>query len=337
MKRIFQNDQFLLAGSNGMVGNAIYNSLIQNGYGLKENKGIIYRPPKKDLNFFEFDNLKKWFIKYKPTVVIIAAAKVGGIFANNKYPVNYLLENLKIQNNLIECSYQFGVRRLLFLGSSCIYPKKCSQPIKEEYLLNGELEPTNQWYAIAKIAGLKLCEAYRKQYNFDAISLMPTNLYGDGDNYNYENSHVLPALIRKFEEAREKKLSSVTCWGNGDPLREFLHVRDLGEASVFCLESWDPLRKNAPKDDLGNSLNWLNVGSGEEITIKNLALEIAKFTNFKGDIIWDKSKPNGTLRKKLNTTKIRQLGWKPKINLNEGLSLAIEAYRNEKLKNILRI
>ena len=337
MKRIFQNDKFLLAGSNGMVGNAIYNSLIKNGYGLKKNQGIIYRPSKNDLNFFEFENLKKWFMKYKPTVVIIAAAKVGGIYANNKYPVNYLLENLKIQNNLIECSYQFGVRRLLFLGSSCIYPKKCSQPIKEEYLLDGQLEETNQWYAIAKIAGLKLCEAYRKQYNFDAISLMPTNLYGDGDNYNHENSHVLPSLIRKFEEAIENKLSSVTCWGTGDPLREFLHVRDLGEASVFCLESWDPFKKNAPKDYFGNSLNWLNVGSGEEITIKNLALEIAKITNFKGEIIWDKSKPNGTLRKKLDTTKIRQLGWEPKINLNKGLVMGIEAYRNEKLKNILRI
>ena len=336
-KKISLNDKFLIAGANGMVGSAIYKALINHGYGHDSYAENIFRPLKNELNYFDFVALDKWFKKYKPSVVIIAAAKVGGILSNREYPVNYLLDNLKIQNNLIECSFLHGVKRLLFLGSSCIYPKSSPQPIKEEYLLTGELENTNQWYAIAKIAGIKLCEALRKQNNFDAISLMPTNLYGPKDNYNYENSHVLPALLRKFDHAVRHNSPTVTCWGSGNCLREFLHVDDLGEATVFCLENWDPNDSDAPKDEFGNPLNFLNVGSKDEISIKELALKISSMMGFNGQIIWDHTKPDGVKRKKLCIQRINKMGWEQKINLERGLALTIKSFNQEREQKILRI
>ena len=230
---------------------------------------------------------------------------------------------MKIQNNLIELSHKFKVKRLLFLGSSCIYPKNCPQPIKEEYLLNSPLEPTNEWYAIAKISGIKLCEALRKQFSFDSICLMPANMYGPGDNYHPENSHVVAALIKRFYEAKNKNLPYVTCWGTGSPMREFLHFSDLGDASVFVLENWDPNSKDAPLNSFGHKLNLLNVGTGEDITIKELVSLIAENFNYKGEIIWDETKPDGMKRKLLDVSKLSKLGWKSKIPLNEGLKSVI--------------
>ena len=311
-----------------MAGSAIFRSLIKNGYG-KTNGGQILKPTREELNLLDFEEVKKWFKQNKPTVVIIAAAKVGGILANSKYPTQFLLDNLKIQNNLIENSWQTNVKRLLFLGSSCIYPRLANQPIKEESLLKSQLEDTNQWYAIAKISGIKLCEALRKQYNFDAISLMPTNLYGTGDNYHAQNSHVMASFIRKFYEAKIRSLPSVTCWGTGKPLREFLHVDDLGDAVVFVLESWDPSSSNAPKDEHNNNLVMLNVGTGKDITIKDLAYKISNLVNYKGEIIWDKNKPDGTPRKLLNISKIKELGWEPKISLEEGIKAAVKSFKKE--------
>ena len=311
-----------------MAGSAICRSLIKNGYG-RTNGGEILNPTRKELDFLDIKAIREFFDLNQPTVVIIAAAKVGGILANSKYPTQFLLDNLKIQNNLIEISWQTGVKRLLFLGSSCIYPKFVNQPIKEEYLLTGQLEETNQWYGIAKISGIKLCQALRKQYNFDAISLMPTNLYGPGDNYHPQNSHVMASFIRRFSEASINSSPSVTCWGTGKPLREFLHVDDLGDAVVFALENWDPNSRNAPKDNCNNSLTILNVGTGKDISIKDLAYKIANLCKYNGKIIWDLNKPDGTPRKLLNITKIKDLGWEPRISLDEGIKKSIESFKNE--------
>jgi len=327
-KKIDLNEKIFIAGASGMAGSAIFRSLVKNGYG-KISGAQILKPTRKELNLLDFEEVKKWFKLNKPTVVIVAAAKVGGILANSKYPTQFLLDNLKIQNNLIENSWQTNVKRLLFLGSSCIYPRLANQPIKEESLLKSQLEDTNQWYAIAKISGIKLCEALRKQYNFDAISLMPTNLYGAGDNYHAQNSHVMASFIRKFYEAKIKSLPSVTCWGTGKPLREFLHVDDLGDAVVFVLENWDPSSSNAPKDEHNNNLVMLNVGTGKDITIKDLAYKISKLVNYKGEIIWDKNKPDGTPRKLLNISKIKELGWEPKISLEEGIKSAVRSFKKE--------
>ncbi len=318
-KKIFLNDKILIAGASGMAGSAIKRNLIKNGYGDKSSGGIIFTPSRKELNFLNLNEVQNWFELNKPTIVIIAAAKVGGILANSSEPTEFLLENLKIQTNIIETSWKTGVRRLLFLGSSCIYPKFASQPIDEESLLTGELESTNQWYAIAKISGIKLCEALRQQYKFDAISLMPTNLYGPGDNYHPQNSHVMASLIKKFHDASKKSLPEVTCWGTGKPYREFLHVNDLGDAVVFCLENWDLESESAPEDQYGKKISLLNVGSGVEISIKDLANKISKLIDYKGKIVWDESKPDGTPRKKLNSERINKLGWHPKICLNEGI------------------
>ena len=326
-KKITQNDKIFVAGARGMVGKALCEKLYVKGYG-EQGGGEIFTPTRVELDLLNYDAVQKWFEINKPSVVIIAAAKVGGIWANDNYPTEFLLENLKIQNNLIEISWKSGVRRLLFLGSSCIYPKFADQPIQEDSLLNGELEETNQWYAISKITGIKLCEALRKQYNFDAISLMPTNLYGPGDNYHIKNSHVLASFIRKFTEAKQKSLPSVICWGDGSPLREFLHVEDLAEAIIFCLENWDPNSFDSPLDKKGNPLFMLNIGSGVEISIKDLAKKIAFFAKYHGEILWDKSKPNGTPRKKLNIDKIKKLGWEPKIDLDEGILSTLEIYKN---------
>ena len=246
---------------------------------------------------------------------------------NRSRPANFLLDNLIIQNNVIKASWEAGVRRLLFLGSSCIYPKFAEQPIREEALLSGELEPTNEWYAIAKISGIKLTEDLRLQHGFDAISLMPTNLYGPGDNYHPTGSHVLPALIRRFHEAKERCESSVTCWGSGTPLREFLHADDLGEACVHALEHWSALASNAPKNDQGEPLSYLNVGTGVDLSIRELAENVAEIVGYSGTIYWDTSKPDGTPKKQLDISRLRQLGWTAQIPLNEGLPLAYQNFK----------
>jgi len=317
-------EKIFIAGGTGMVGSAIKRAFEEYNSKNKELKLSILAPTRKELNLYDYAQVKSWFKKNKPSIVILAAAKVGGIYANKTYPVDFLIKNLKIQNNIIENAFSQNIKRLLFLGSSCIYPKFSKQPIKEEYLLTGALEKTNEFYAIAKIAGLKLCESLRSQYNFDAISLMPTNLYGPNDNYHSENSHVVASLIRKFSIAKLSNLSKVTCWGTGKVRREFMHVDDLADAIIFCLTHWNPNDINSPKDSFGYSVNHLNVGTGKDITIKELANLIAELTNFKGRIEWDTSKPDGTPRKKLDTSLLKNLGWESKINLKNGLISTIK-------------
>ncbi|WP_186496814.1 GDP-L-fucose synthase [Synechococcus sp. TAK9802] len=321
MSLITTSDSFAIFGSRGMAGSAISRALDRVGYNRQ------FKPSRQELDLLDPLAVQQWFAELQPTVVVLAAAKVGGIHANNTYPADFLLENLKIQTNVIETAWRSGVKRLLFLGSSCIYPKFAKQPIKEESLLTGPLEPTNEWYATAKIAGIKLCEALRKQHGFDAISLMPTNLYGPGDNYHPENSHVLPAMIRRFHEAIESNLTTVTCWGTGFPFREFLHADDLGEAAVYALQHWQPEM---------NSMAFLNVGTGCELSIRELAQEVAKVTNFKGKIIWDTSKPDGTPKKLLDVGRMHELGWKPSISLEKGLVLAYQDFRNALRERKLR-
>ena len=327
IRKISLEDKFFVAGSNGMVGSAVCRILKEKGYGNSNLGGGLLMPSKKELNLLNLEDVKSWFKLNKPNIVILAAAKVGGILANSTYPYEFLIENLKIQQNVIETAWLNGVKRFLFLGSSCIYPKYANQPIKEEELLKGELEKTNECYAIAKISGIKLCESLRIQNGFDAISLMPTNLYGPKDNYDSKNSHVMAALIKKFCEAKKNKSSSITCWGSGKPEREFMHVDDLAEACLFCLENWDPDDKNAPKNFKGDPLFYLNVGTGNDISIKNLVKQISKETGFKGEIIWDHNKPDGTLKKLLNIEKIKNLGWTPKIQLKEGIKRTINEYK----------
>lgn len=301
-----------------MVGKSIYKTFKENGY------ANILTISREKLDLAKVDKVNKWFEENLPSVVIIAAARVGGIMANKNNPVEFLLDNLKIQNNLIEASFKNGVKRLLFLGSSCIYPKYANQPIKEESLLTGSLESSNDSYAIAKIAGIKLCEAMRRQYNFDSICLMPTNLYGPGDNYHLENSHVIPSLLRKFHDAKLNNKEYVTCWGTGKPLREFLHVNDLGNACKFVLEDWYP---DLNSEDF--ALNFLNVGTGKDLSIKDLAILIAKITSYKGEIRWDTIKPDGTPKKLLDISRITKLGWQPTISLEEGLSNTYEDFCNQ--------
>jgi len=325
------NDKILIAGSKGMVGSAIFRKL--KSYGFNN----LICASREEIDLINPEEVEIFFNRYSPDIVIIAAAKVGGIYANNKYPYDFILDNLKIQINLIENAFKKKVKRLLFLGSSCIYPKLAKQPIREEELLNGYLEKTNDSYAIAKISGIKLCEALRKQHNFDAISLMPTNLYGEGDNYQNMNSHVIPSLIRKFVEAEKENLETVDCWGSGKPLREFLHVDDLADACLYALSNWFPSKKDAPKNFNGESLTFLNVGSNQEITIKDLAELISKKTNFKGKINWDHSKPDGTPRKLLDSSKLNSMGWFPKIDLDTGLDKTIKLFKMNSNKNNLRL
>ena len=322
MSLITTNDRFAIFGARGMAGSAISRALERAGY-LQQLK-----PSRQELDLLDSQAVQQWFSEHQPTVVILAAAKVGGIHANNTYPADFLLENLKIQTNVIETAWRSGVRRLLFLGSSCIYPKFAEQPIKEESLLTGPLEATNEWYAIAKIAGIKLCEALRKQHGFDAVSLMPTNLYGPGDNYHPENSHVLPAMIRRFHEAAEANAESVTCWGTGSPLREFLHVDDLGEACVFALEHWQP-QADEP--------TFLNVGTGIDLSIRELAEAIAQATGFNGTIDWDITKPDGTPKKQLDVTRLASLGWRARISLAEGLANTVTLFREQIERNLVRL
>ena len=305
-------DRIFVSGHRGMAGSAIFRALELTGYHQ------LLTASRSELDLLDASAVQAWFAKHQPSVVVLAAAKVGGIQANSSYPADFLLENLKIQTNVIETAWRSGVRRLLFLGSSCIYPKFAEQPIKEEALLTGPLEPTNEWYAIAKIAGIKLCDALRQQHGFDAISLMPTNLYGPGDNYHLTNSHVLPALMRRFHEAAQAKAESVTCWGTGSPLREFLHVDDLGEACVFAMENWSP----APGD-----LTYLNVGTGVDLSIRELAESVAAATGFQGAIEWDTSKPDGTPKKQLDVSRLESLGWCARIPLAEGLVSTVNYFK----------
>jgi GDP-L-fucose synthase len=315
-------DRIFLAGHRGMAGSAICRALQRTGY------NNLLTASRTELDLENGPAVQRWFAEHKPTVVVLAAAKVGGIQANNSYPADFLLDNLKIQTNVIETAWRSGVRRLLFLGSSCIYPKFAEQPIREEALLTGPLEPTNAWYAIAKITGIKLCEALRQQHGFDAISLMPTNLYGPGDNYHPTNSHVLPALIRRFHEAAQANASTVTCWGTGTPLREFLHVDDLGEACVFALEHWQP----GPDE-----LQFLNVGTGVDLSIRQLAETVANATGFRGEITWDTSKPDGTPKKQLDVSRLANLGWRARIPLAEKLVSTVAAFRVQLSENLVRL
>lgn len=310
---ITPDDRIYVAGHRGMAGSAICRALKHAGY------NHLLTASRSELDLLESSAVEAWFVKHQPTVVVLAAAKVGGIQANSSYPADFLLENLKIQNNVIETAWRSGVSRLLFLGSSCIYPKFAEQPIKEDALLTDKLEPTNEWYAIAKIAGIKLCEALCKQHGFDAISLMPTNLYGPGDNYHPTNSHVLPALIRRFYEAVEAEVDTVTCWGTGSPMREFLHVDDLGEACVFVLEHWAPAI-----DDL----TYLNVGTGVDHSISQLADAVADAVGFKGEILWDITKPDGTPKKQLDVSRLSEIGWTAKIALEDGLFNTVSHYKD---------
>lgn len=303
------DSKIYIAGHNGMVGSACWRVLKAKGY-----KNIIgFRS--KELDLRNQDKVKKFFKSERPQYVIHAAAKVGGILANDTYPYEFIMDNILIQNNLIKYSYEFDVKKFIFLGSSCIYPKNCPQPIKEEYLLTGSLEETNQWYAIAKIAGVKLIESLRKQYNKNYVSLMPTNLYGPGDNYNLETSHVMPALIRKFIHAKKNDKSEVILWGSGTPLREFLYVDDLSKAILFCLE---------------NNLNHgiYNIGSGEEISIQSLGELISKKVGFNGKITFDKSKPDGTKRKLLDSTRFKKIYDLKITPLDLGIKKTINNYLN---------
>ncbi|HQP04403.1 MAG TPA: GDP-L-fucose synthase [Bacteroidales bacterium] len=289
-----------VAGHTGMVGSAIMRQLMSKGYSNLCYKDI------SDLDLTNQQQVKAFFSAEKPEYVVLAAAKVGGIVANNTYRAQFIYENLMIQNNIIHQSYLHGVKKLLFLGSSCIYPKLAPQPLSEDYLLTGELESTNEPYAIAKIAGIKMCEAYRDQYGCNFISVMPTNLYGPNDNFDLNNSHVLPAMLRKFHEAKISKSEQVVLWGTGTPLREFMHVEDMAAACVFLMETY-------------NDRQFVNIGVGEDISIKELANIIRNITGFEGSIVWDITKPDGTPRKLLNVSKLHSLGFRHSISLQQGI------------------
>ena len=330
------NDRIFVAGARGMAGSAIVRALKRCDYGNPLKGGALLTPTREELNLLDDGAVCNWMNKEKPDVVVLAAATVGGIEANRSRPADFLLQNLRIETQVIEAAWRAGVRRLLFLGSSCIYPKFAEQPIREDSLLTGPLESTNAWYAIAKIAGIKLCEALRIQHGFDAISLMPTNLYGPGDNYHPEGSHVIPALIRRFHEAKQNGSGSVTCWGTGTPLREFMHVDDLGEACVFALENWSALSDQAPQDDAGGALAFLNVGTGTDLTINELAQEVSAVVGFKGSIEWDSSKPDGTPKKQLDVSRLADMGWQARISLRKGLPMAYSDFSNQLAAGTLR-
>ena len=305
------NSKILVAGAKGMVGSAIVRKLKEKGY------NNIVAGTRDWVDFTNSRETKGFFSGVKPDYVFVAAAKVGGIMANNNYKADFLYENLMIQNNIIHNSYYFGVKKLLFLGSSCIYPRLATQPITEDQLMTGALEPTNDAYAIAKIAGIMMCQAYRQQHGFNAISLMPTNLYGPNDNFNLETSHVLPAMIAKFHGAlSHSKNYEVKLWGDGSAMREFLHVDDLAEACYVCMQQY-------------NESDHINVGIGEGVTIKELAETIANIVGYDRDIQWDTTKPNGTPRKILNVDKIKSLGWQPQINLRTGIEETYKWYREK--------
>ena len=301
-----KNEKIYVAGHRGMVGSAIVRKLESEGF-----RNIVVKTS-KELDLRNQSAVAEFFFSEKPDYVFLAAAKVGGILANNTYRAEFLYDNLMIQNNVIHQAHRSGVKKLMFLGSSCIYPKLAPQPLKEEALLTGLLEPTNEPYAIAKIAGIKMCDAYRDQYGSNFISVMPTNLYGPNDNYDLQKSHVLPALIRKFHEAKKQNLPEVVMWGTGSPLREFLHVDDLADACFFLMQNYD-------------EKGFVNIGSGKEITIKNLAELVKKIVGYKGEIINDLSKPDGTPRKLMDVSKLANAGWRYKIELPEGIKSVYES------------
>lgn len=303
--------KIFVAGHRGLVGSAVVRKLQNLGF-----TNLVLRSH-DELDLTRQADVESFFASQKLQFVILSAAKVGGIHANNTYPADFISINLQIQTNVIDASYRYGVQKLLFLGSSCIYPKFAPQPITEDSLLTGPLEPTNEWYAVAKIAGIKMCQAYRLQYKWDAISAMPTNLYGPNDNFHPEKSHVLPALIRRFHQAKISDAKEVIVWGTGSPLREFLHVDDLADAVVFLMEKY-------------SGLSHINVGSGKEVTIKELAELVKEVVGFNGQLVWDSSKPDGTPRKLMDSSKLAEMGWEPKISLKDGLADTYKWY----LKNV---
>ncbi len=303
-----------IAGHRGMVGSAIKRALEKKGF-----SNFICKTS-KELDLKNQEALNKFFDAEEPDYVFVAAAKVGGILANNTYRADFLYDNLMIEANIIQAAYQFKVKKMLFLGSSCIYPKLAPQPLKEEYLLTGLLEPTNEPYAIAKIAGIKMADAFRDQYGCNFISAMPTNLYGPNDNYDLNNSHVLPALLRKFHHAKVNNQTEVEIWGTGSPLREFLHVDDLADACLFLMENF-------------NEKGFVNVGYGEDISIKDLAYLIKEVVGFEGELVFDESKPDGTPRKLMDNSKINNMGWSPKISLKEGVSMVYDDVKNQPFFN----
>jgi GDP-L-fucose synthase len=296
-----------VAGHRGLVGSAIWRELQRRSF-----TRLIGRTH-AELDLLDGAAVRKFYAEQKPEYVVVAAAKVGGIVANDQQPAEFLYQNLQIETNLIHGAYAAKVRKLLFLGSSCIYPRMAPQPLKEEYLLTGPLEPTNQWYATAKIAGVKLCQAYRRQYGCDFISTMPTNIYGPNDNYDPQGSHVLPAFIRKFHEAKVAQAPTVTCWGTGAPFREFLYADDLARACVFLLEHY-------------SEEQFINVGSGNEVTIRELAETVKTALGYTGEIVWDKSKPDGVPRKYLDSSRLFAMGWKPQVDFKTGIRLAYEDF-----------
>ena len=302
-----KSSKIYVAGHRGMVGSAIYRKLVKEGF-----ENIVTRTS-KELDLRNQEAVETFFQEEKPDYVFLAAAKVGGIIANNTYRADFLFENLQIQNNVIHSAYKYGVKKLMFLGSSCIYPKFAPQPLKEDSLLTGTLEPTNEPYAIAKIAGIKMCEAYRAQYNCNFISVMPTNLYGINDNYHPQNSHVLPALIRRFHEAKLNNAEFVEIWGTGSPLREFMFSDDLADACFFLMQNY-------------NESDFINIGTGHDISIKDLALLVKRIIGYEGELRFDTSKPDGTPRKLMDVSKLHALGWKHSIELAEGIELAYENF-----------
>ena len=310
-----KNSKIYVAGHRGMVGSSIIRALEKDGY-----SNIVFRTS-AELNLTKQDAVTEFFETEKPEYVLLAAAKVGGILANNVYRADFLYHNLMIEANIIHSAYKSGVAKLLFLGSSCIYPKLAPQPLKEEYLLTGLLEQTNEPYAIAKIAGIKLCETYRDQYGCNFISVMPTNLYGPNDNYDLNNSHVLPALIRKFHTAKTDNKPTVEVWGSGSPMREFLHVDDLAQACLYLMENY-------------NEKGLVNIGTGEDVTIRELAELIQKIVGFTGKLVWDSTKPDGTPRKLMDVSKAHGLGWKHKIELKNGIEMVYEEVKSSDLLSV---
>ena len=304
---INRDARIYVAGHRGLVGSAIWREMQRRGF-----TDLIGRT-RAELDLLDGAAVRAFYAQAKPEYVVDAAAKVGGILAKDQHPAEFLFQNLQIQNNLIHGAYQAGVRKLLFLGSSCSYPRLAPQPMKEEYLLTGPLEPTNQWYAIAKIAGIKMCQAYRRQFKCDFISAMPTNIYGPNDNYDLQNSHVLPALIRKFHEAKAANAPTVTCWGTGAPLREFLYADDLARACVFLLENY-------------SEEQFINVGSGGEVSVRELTETIKRVVGFTGEIVWDTTKPDGMPRKLMDSSCLLALGWRPQVDLEAGVRLAYEDF-----------
>lgn len=314
-QKLEKSAKIYVAGHRGMVGSAIVRKLKEEGF-----QNIIFKSS-SELDLKDQQKVFEFLSNEKPDYVFLAAAKVGGIVANNTYRAQFLFENLEIQNNVIHGAYLAGAKKLMFLGSSCIYPKMAPQPLKEEYLLTGLLEPTNEPYAIAKIAGIKMCEAYRAQYGCNFISVMPTNLYGPNDNYDLENSHVLPAMIRKFHEAKVKQKPFVELWGTGSPMREFLHADDLAEACLYLMQNY-------------NEPELVNIGTGTDVTIKELAETICATIGYEGTLKWDSSRPDGTPRKLMDVSKLNALGWKHKIDLKEGIKMVYEDFKNHLVRKM---